>query len=428
MVRFRSLFLAFLILLWEGVPIALFGGSRFLGPHAVSVFVLFGIIIYFLKYKNRNRIDVWFLTPILLLIYCIFVTVISSMFFYENPATDWVPALVNYSPLLLIFLLEAMAVEIEDVLQAILIVAFTASIFLVVNVFFDLPFLQQYKTYSGFEMTNNRFILLKNETAFGIVISLVRFFRFANLKSLILYGFIISICIYSIVVVQEVRLVVGALFISLLCIFTFLFDKKAKFLFSAVVFCFSLSVAPIIFAKYIDRASSTSNYAVEDSSVRWRLITVDHYYEYYKETFNIGFGIMSTSPDNSNILTYSYYKASQLYGDAGYWGVYLADLSLLSALYQFGIVGLAFVVFMSASVCTVLIRFSRRKDIPYASDVGAVGFLMTFLIVSPWPLNFFTLSWPLMGGNVLWYLAALCARLRREEHSIGVTERQVLAL
>lgn len=408
-------------LLWAGLPFAFFNAPLAFGNHAVSVIVIVGMIIYAVQIiVGKQHIDIWIIAPSLMLVAMLFSTIVSSIFFFNNPATDWVPALSNYSPILLIFTLRAFDVRLAEILFGFLSASTIVAAIVAIDHFHNLPFMDNYATYSAFDISNRRIVLIKNDIGVGLMICIARLAMMKKIYSAIFYIIILALIGFDLIVATEARLVLGAVLLAIAMFIMFGIPTARKFVFIFTAICFLIGSGQFLFGKYIDRMMSTSDYSSEDSSVTWRLITVDHYQQYFEQSNGVGFGIMSTSPIKQNILTYSYYSASQLYSNSGDWGVYIADASLLGALFQFGVPGFVIAIFLSLYASFKMIAVGRRGFVPNAKEICAIGFFMLFLVLSPWPINFYGLNWAIMSGAMLWALAARSVsvdlRIRREIH------------
>lgn len=415
---------ALLPLLWAGVPFSLVNAPLAWGNHAVSVLIIIGLLIYTVQLvMGRQTIDIWIIVPLLMTAAMLFSTIISSIFFFRNPASDWVPALSNYSPILLIFLLRAIDVRISDLLFGFLFASSLVAFLITIDHFNHLAMMDNYTTYSAFDSGNRRVVLIKNDIGIGLMVCIARLAMARRMGTALIYTILLAIIGFDLIVASEVRLVLGAVLLAtaMFILFGLPTIRRIFLIFAAV--CLILGAGQFVFGKYIDRMMSTSDYASEDSSVSWRLITVNHYRQYLDQSNWIGFGIMSTSPTKNNIMTYSYYEAIKLYSNNKGWGVYLADTSLLGALFQFGVPGFLLTIFMSLYAGTKMVMIGRRSLVPHSKEVCAVGFFMLFLVISPWPLNFYGLNWALMSGAMLWALAARSDMIdRRVRRSVAQSD------
>lgn len=415
-----ALFVA-LILLWDGLPFALVGLDRSLGMHATTLLMLVGIGMFTLRLlRGETKLDIWTLVPLLMFGAMLASTIVSSLYFFYNPIVTWIPALSNYSPVFLILFARVFDFRLSELLAGILFVSILSSAIVFVDHFYQLPLLEQYVGTSGFDRFNRRILMLKNDNAFGFMIALARMTTARTLNRILGYGAALALIGFNIVIVTEARLVVGAILVASGVYVLFILPGQRRALTATAGILMMAIAGPIVFSKYIDRIASTSDYATDDTSVSWRIITVNHYQKYFVESHYLGFGIMPTSPKNDNILTYSYYEASKLYGDVGnFWGIYLADTSLYGALYQFGFPGLFLAVFLSFFAFYRLIRAPRGATL-YPYELKALGLGALFLVVSPWPLNFFGLSWSIMSGYELWAVAARAAQVQTMFTQAGV--------
>jgi hypothetical protein len=356
--------------------------------------------------KERELLDSWTKWSFFLFLICLASTIISSIFFFENPFSEWIPAVSNYSPILLIFLLKWLDINIDEMIQGVVIVGFTAAVLAIVYQIYPLEFMEAFKSASGFG-SERRVIFFKNELAFTIVLSFSRMFTRKSFIGSVSNLFVFLVTLYALIVIYENRVIIVAVFIAMMAYVIFILRGSRKVIAIITGLFFSLAVLPVMIDKYIDQLKGTSSFTQEDSSVVWRLNTIEHYQQYFDATHGFGFGIMSTGDEKTNIIAYSLHSASRLYGDeAGAWGLFLADISFFSVLFQFGYLGLIYVLFMNFKAIKTLIKCGLMRAGDNSAELGALGFLMMFLVVNPWPLNFFTLTWSMLSGNLLWFFAS----------------------
>jgi hypothetical protein len=164
-----------------------------------------------------------------------------------------------------------------------------------------------------------------------------------------------------------------------------------------------LAAGPLLLGKYLDKITSNAQYFNRDASVRFRTIEFQYFYDAFQHTYGLGFGVMSTGVGKKNILSYAANQAGYIYGTGSY-GLGLSDIGIFSALTQFGYIGLIITLFMTGMASFKLIKYARAD--PRFWSAGAAGCLMLAFMLSPLPMNFFTLQWTVFVGNVLWFLAA----------------------
>lgn len=409
----RVLLAALLPILWDGVPFALVGLPRAGGYYAISILV--AVSIFYVLIKLPEQIKLFDKTAI----YIVFgfvavflgVSFVSGEFFFENPADEWVPELVYFSPVLLIFVFVAFDIRANEALFGLILAATIAAILVFVDRFLLLDAMEQYRSTSGFDFEARRIMMLKNEIGLSLAALMVICFKDFEFKGKFIFVAATLLVAFDLLVVTETRLVIGAVALAFVCACLFLFNENENRRAITYGSIAVLMATPFVLSKYIDQLHNVGSLAEEDAGVAWRLTTVDHYRQFFDETYGFGFGIMSIREGRSNIVAFSIHDAGVMYGlDANQkWGLFLADTSFYGALFQFGYIGLLLTIFASFYVAYSLISARKIKNYPWRDATAAVGFVALFLLISPWPTNMFTLNWSILSGN---YLLAWAARVR----------------
>lgn len=412
--RFTRVFLAALLpILWDGIPFALLGLPRAGGYYAISILV--AISIFYLILKMPQQIKFFDRTAIYISVgfFVIFlgVSFISGEFFFRNPVNEWIPELVYFSPVFLIFVFMAFDIRANEALFGLIFAATIAAIIVFIDRFFLLDAMEQYRSTSGFDFDARRIMMLKNEIGLALAALIVICFKDFYFKGKFIFVVATLLVAFDLLVVTETRLVIGAVALAFVCACLFLFNRsenRRALIYGSIAI---LMAMPFVLNKYIDQLHNVGSLAEEDAGVAWRLTTVEHYRQFFDETYGIGFGVMSIREGRSNIVAFSIHDAGVMYGlDANQkWGLFLADTSFYGAMFQFGYVGLLLTIFASFYVATSLISIIKVKNYPWRDATAVVGFVALFLLISPWPTNMFTLNWSILSGN---YLLAWAARVK----------------
>ncbi len=415
-VRFPYLMIcAGLPLLWEGVPFAAVGLPRAGGYYATSIAVAIGIVLFIIRKMNFSlRFNKFTVSSMALAALFLIISVVSGLMFFTNPISDWFPELVYYSPCLLIFLILALDIRLSEIAWGIAIAAAFSAILVIIDSYSNLPMMESYLATSGFDYKARRIMLLKNEIGAASCLAFAWAATTRSFKVMAASAVILALVFFDLVKFIETRLVIGAVLLTMVA-FTLLvprLNRKIMVLVAGLVL--AVTVAPLLFDKYIDQLEQMGSLS-EDNSVSWRIQTVDHYQKYFDQTYGLGFGLMSLKEFKNNIISYSIWDAPTLYGiEHGAWGFFLADTSYYGALFQFGYLGVALVLFMTCITAYSLIRYGLTRGLPYREAMAALGFFVLFLsILSPWPTNLFTLTWSMLSGNMLFACAARAAYIRQ---------------
>ncbi len=407
------LFCALLPLVWEGVPFTVIGLPRAGGYYAISLLILISIIILpFRRIDYRIKLSIYSILSICLALLMLTVSVVSGLLFYKNPILSWVPELVYYSPVLLIFVFISFGIRLPEIVAGIALAATVAATLATIDHYSKIYFLDNYIATSGFDFYARRIMLLKNEVGCAICISFA--WLATGRKPLVLWAslVILALTFFDMFQIIETRLVIGAAMIACALFSVFYVSNRRKIGGIFIVAIVALAAGPALFGKYIDQAQSMGSIE-NDKSYQWRALTVDQYQKVFDETYGVGFGIMSIKDFSGNILSYTLHQAPTLHGiERGTWGFYLADISFYGALFQFGVAGLIFTLIMTLMIPISLLRYAKYKNIAGRAGAAAIGLFVLFLLISPWPTNLFTLSWSMLSGNMFWACAARAGYIR----------------
>jgi hypothetical protein len=172
-----------------------------------------------------------------------------------------------------------------------------------------------------------------------------------------------------------------------------------------------LPVLIILLMPYITKLLGADNY-MREGNIDIRIQSMDFYWNQFKQTGGVGFGVLSGGDDARN-----FFAIAQRHGN-GSWPFYLADTGILSALYQFGWGGLAFAIGMPLWLGTRFILLSKKLPSQVRVFPMALGCFLLGSVIHPWPQNYFTLDWSIMFGALTWYACSdLEARVKAHAQS-----------
>lgn len=405
----RTGFIALLLCLWEGMPFTLIGMSNLLGLQLFAVIVLLGVGVYAYKVIiGLKRFTLWEGLALLLFGVCVFSSVSYSMFIKPQPIAAWAIASYTISPLLMIMALRGLDCRIGDALNAIYWVGFAGSALLLVNTSFNLHLLDFYVRGSAFG-TENRVVFFKLEATFGLIIAMMKLIQTRKIKAMWGHLMIVVLMSYNVFAASESRLAIFAVLLALALTWLLILRGNRKFLVFLVAPFAAIPVLWYIIGRYLKNFDGLENYLARDVSASWRSLTIQYYQSLFETTYGLGFGFMSANPNYDNLLAFSSNRASQLFGVSDY-VISLDDIGLYAALYQYGWLGLGLILVMTVTAIVVLFR-SRSLGSAFA-PVASVGLLMATFLLSPIPMNYFTLFYTAHMGGVLWFLAAEAAAAR----------------
>lgn len=396
--RLRIASIVLLFFTWEGLPGLLLGQDVQLHHMAISVLILGFAALRIGQAMMAGRIAKYELFSIGLFSLCIVVTFVSNTWIF--PQDRWLGTTLSVAPILLILTFRLFNFKGEEILAALLWAGVLASFIVVADQLLRFSFMDAFArgVSAGIE---RRVVFLKTESAFALVILAARLLTAKKLKELRNYGLFAAVVVTNLVVVTESRLAIAAVAISVLTTVMFSLPGRQKL---RAILALVMGVAVLgqaIFGKYVEQFLATQDYLTDDVSVNWRSRTVEYFYQYFDQTNGLGFGLMSTNPDASNFMSWAMNYAG-IYAGIGKYPMGVADIGIIAALVQFGYIGLLVVVAMTLAMSWRLMKAGYRQS----HEIFAMGALVLGYMLSPLPMNFFTLEWTAISGNVVWAIAA----------------------
>lgn len=406
----RTAFIVLLLCLWEGIPFTLIGMTNVPGLQTFAICVLLGSGVFFYRVLYRGlRMTKWENISILMFAVCVSSSIAYSVFIRPQPLPAWAFAAYTATPVLSILAFRGLNCRLGDGVQAIYWSGFGASLFLLFETAFHTGLLDFYGRVSAFG-TADRVVFFKLEAAFGLVIAMMNIIRAQRPWPTLGHILVATVISYNVFAASESRLAIFAVLAALFLSWLFVLRGSRKFLIAMIAPFFAIPVLWFVVGKFLVNFNGLEDYLVRDTSASWRRITIAHFNQYFSETHGLGFGFMSANPRYDNVLAFSSNRASELYGVPGY-SVGLDDIGLYSALYQYGYLGIALTVIMTIMAIVALFR-TRALGLLFA-PVASIGVLMATFLLSPIPMNYFTLFYTAHMGGVLWFLAAEADSVRK---------------
>jgi hypothetical protein len=405
----KTVIVAAMLCLWEGVPFSLIGMSNILGLQLYAIITAFGAVLYFVQLASgKRRFTYWDLGAVTLFSICVFSSFCYSVLTHPQPLAGWIFAIYSIAPVLTILALRGINCRLGDAVDALYWTGFIGSALLLVDRVLQLGLLDFYERGSAFG--TDRIIFFKLESTFCVVIAAMRIIAAKRVFAAIQNCVALLVTFYCIFVLSESRLAILAALLALALTWLFVI-RGSKKVFVAIVAPFALTpIALLILGKYLNKYDSLDAYLANDVSASWRLTTIKHFYRYFAVTDGLGFGFMSASKTYDNVLSFSTHFASQLYGVVDY-VVSLDDIGIYSALFQYGYMGLLAIVVMTFAMCKSL--FQVRNAGGDSQTVAAIGLLAVTFTFSPISMNYFTLFYTAHIGGLLWFMAAEASAFRR---------------
>jgi hypothetical protein len=402
---------ASLLFLAAGIPLTVFGLPMYVGPIVAAILIAVGIAfrlaqILLLGEKTTR----WELGMCIYVGYCIAVSLFSNTVLYPQSWDGWVPALYVLMPLLVILPFTMLDVAFIDGIDAIVLVAIAGSLLVIVDHIYPLAFLDQYRRVAVADPDLRRIVLVKTEMAFAFVVSFARLLdRRKTLTAVFRYAGSMIVIGFALFVISEGRLPISATVIGCAIYIVFFIHGKRKLAIVPIISVLMVIIAPLALEKYIDYVIAIGDLRQNDPSVSYRMTEYGYLKVLFDQTSGVGFGIMSQGGDHNTLLSFAAHYGGYLSG-AGRLPVELADIGLFAALFQFGYLGFILVVCLTITVIRTLWKISRKGGPhPYKTEIGALAAVTIAFLISPLPMNFFSLDWTVQYGGLLWFLSSRAA-------------------
>jgi hypothetical protein len=382
------------------------GLPQYLGGQVAAALILLGVMLWgLLVLRGFATIGFWEAGIIAFFAYCILVSLIYSTFLSPQPLTEWVPAIYTIVPVLLILPLKSMRVKLDEAFAAIILVAVIGAILQDFDQFHNLGFLDQY-VHGSFLGSTRRLELFRNEMAFALVICFARLLNAKKLRRWLSCLAVLLLVGYALFVVAEARLPMSAVLIGCTLYLLVMYKNSKKPLVVSIVVILAVVILPVLLGRYIHYLNTIGDMRVNDTGLAFRALEWTHFNAAFEKTHGIGFGVMSAGAGKNNIISYANKYGGYLIG-TGSSAVGLVDTGLWAAMFQFGYLGLAFVLGMNIIVIRKLWKAGRTSyAYLYRTECGALAVVLLGLLISPVPVNFFSVGTYSQDGGLLWFLAA----------------------
>lgn len=405
-----SLIVALLIMMQWGIPFIMLGIPPWLTSQFMTISIFAFACLRVVSIGKYGKLTVAEIAIVLILAYCYFVTIIANKFIFRLPISDWMTSVAYIFPLLLILAAKPLRITACDILNGFVIACFLASCVAIADYLSPISALDALASRSTISSTGRRLVLMHNESAFaiGILIS-----RLTQVKSIYQAKFLLmalsAIC-FSLLVISESRLAVGASAIGSLAFFLIFFKGKWKLPIAGVVAIAALLALPYIYDRYIVSLVYVLDGGFEklasiEASTNFRKTEIAHFGRHFEETHGLGFGLMTISPNKNNFLSMSMFSLSALYNVD--YQMSMIDVRIYSALFQFGYVGLLIVIWLTFITAKTNFAIAYRGRHPQRQALAAVGCVMMGFMLSPLPANLFTGENTILIGGLLYALTFL---------------------
>lgn len=400
----RRIFVALIIALPSGMPLGLAGIDNYLSMQVQQVMIMLLAGFRLLHIFSRRWPTRWEGLVLAAIVYFYFATFISNTFFIPQPADGWLPGLIVVAPLLLIFVFDLFEMTAAEVIDGLLLATLSVALLLNIDRIVPISALNDFVHYSSRYGSARRIVLLHNEMGFAFTILLARAISAVNLGARLWSGAGLFLLAGPMFLVSESRLVIAASVIAAAIYVAVFFHSRIKVLYLAGILLLIAALSPLLIGFVVEYGSTISSLS-EDGSAQFRNIEIAHFKQYFDQTFGFGFGLMSDSPNKPNIISNALYRDAALYGAPGYW-MSLVDLRIYAALYQFGYIGLGFMLYLTGVCALGAWKLARNARLSIRSDYAALAAIIIGFMLSPLPLNLFTVSNTVTIGGCVIFLVA----------------------
>lgn len=399
----RIVFLALLLLSREGIPAVFVGLPVGTTNYLLSLLILAAVGKWLITDAIRLNTIHYVFHPIAFFVYCVGVAAFSSTFFFNYDAREWVIGQYLIVPILVPVMYYTFGYSAKEIAYSLILGSTIGSLLIIIDQFFILSQLDVfYRRSVNAGGDFRRIVFMKNEITWTTLYFIVYFML--NLKSNLLKKNFFKFTIfflnaYALIQVIESRLAIASVLLgaSALVLFGRIGSRRrAILIWLGLILAFT--ILPFALDKYIRALTDTQDY-FRTGNVNIRLYELDYFWDYFLKTSGIGFGILSAGPSFSNLIAQGAWYSAHAYS------FYVEDLGILGALVQFGVIGFAWVIYINLSCLARFLKAGRNPDNPH-NIIAITSFCYLFGgLLSPWPMNYFTLSWTVLTGWTLWYLS-----------------------
>lgn len=389
----KIMLLSIIIFQSNGLISSSLGIISIVGSWFYAFFMLVFFVVAFFHILIDKKVGVLrvFFYPAILFTLFVFISFLSAGFLFVKPLTDWLPSLYKFTPLFIFYFLYVFKFTSKEIVYALIVVSISASLILLLDQVSPLEFLNSYSRRSAFfSLEGRRIVILKNEVIFGFV-AIVSFI-ISSKKSLLDHKTLLITAAFLFLIqafIMESRMGFLAMAVAVITLLYLKGITSKTMMLSIAGISIVFLVFPVIFSSYID---SLSNMTMNDSesNISIRFETVEHFYQIFKDSYGIGFGMMSPNSQSHNVL-----HMAEHYN--------ILDAGAFSSLFQFGFLGIMAWLFLTYQCLKTSRQYylvSNKTD-PCSATVFA--FLFSFTL-SPLPISFFTSTWCISMGGIFLYM------------------------
>lgn len=380
-----------LLLPW-GIPGLFIGIPQHISVQVQQLSIALGFLIVFVVWLRRPKFyGAVMVLPLVFFCYVVIVSFLYSNYIVYQPARAWLPGVITLAPALLIPCLIALRATDSEVLVGLVGSVVCAALLVIIDRFVQIDSLSTLTHRSTVLNASRRIVLMHNETVIcaGVLLAVCLCSALQRSTRLLSATGLFAL-VYIMLFVHETRLTIASFIIGSTIYITAFWKNDLKFLILPASL-FVMSFLFYVFAGvYLQHFFSVFSFLEGDHSASFRLVQLSHFRYYFEETGGLGFGVMSSSPNVSNVISDGLYRWSEHYGAPDYF-LSLVDIRIFGAFFQYGYFGGIGVLLMTNLIVYFLISSSR--DLSFSPQLRAIrvclGCMVFAFMLSPLPQNFF---------------------------------------
>ena len=389
--------IVFLFFLQFGLVSLFAVGNTVPGQQAASLLILAGLaVIPLVRRRNFRLGSIADAFPIVLLGVMLLVSFVSNQMIFQYGWGNWLTYSYVAFPILAYYLFWAFSISVADVLAAVIVMAVIACGIVLADTIVHIAALDPIQRYTNVDTGVRRVPILKNEVVLAFCLLFADMYTRSNWwRYAAFYLPAVALIFFTVAFRFESRIALAAMLAAAgIFVASRRITSPVQLFYLLAGLLLGIPLLYLALQSYIqpilDQGFSTyaANHNVE---VRFR--SNAYFASYYYRTNGLGFGLMTLNQQIHNFQSYGIPSS-----------FVIADLGLMGALYQFGVLGVVLAFGATLSTIVTFMRIGRGGFHPHRDRLLVVGCYMIGFTLQPIPMNFFTLNWTTLLGATLWYL------------------------
>ncbi|HYM32850.1 MAG TPA: hypothetical protein VEU47_16225 [Candidatus Cybelea sp.] len=410
------LFLVAVICQSENFFAAISGLDDATGRQAFAGLMLLAALAYLVRMLTNpgmphSRFALW---PAIAFLVYIVTSAIANTFIFPKPLADWIWAQYILVPILGFYFFALLDVSERDLFLAVIVAGCFAAALLLADLSIQFPFMDAFARRSIFESGAHEvrrivFLIDYINIAYLFLFTLL-WKRGHSLGFYVLMGLWIAVMMYVQATVVQSRLSLMGMFFSIV-ILTLAHRPQRSYgtaAFTVLGIIAVFAAVPTLLGPYIALLFQDDLIVNNQYNVLVRIQTLQYYWDAFVQSGGFGFGMASPTGLVNNVISHG---LNDLH-------LNFVDLGIVAGLVQFGVLGLAIVLGLTFLVLRILYRAFRRLPDPDCWRPAAIAAFIVGNLMSPIPINLFSIQSGVFEGSIVLYL---CWRYLRVLRSAGVT-------